>query len=271
MKKLCVIIPIHREILTVAETISLKQCRKILHEYDVFLIFAEQLNISEYLKIYPELRQKSVEYHWLDSIENYNKMKCSKAFYELFKDYNFLLTYELDAFIFSDDWASANVFDYDYIGAPWFESKDGSYLEKIIGIGNSGFSVRNIQKCIEILIIKDKIARYWQLYKKLHLHRIFRFTIILSLFDNIWSRKGKNVYFFSFLSNEFIHEDVYWSVIVPKLFNFKLAKPEDAIKFSFEVNPSILFDRNQLVLPIGCHAWQKYDLEFWKQHIPDSI
>ena len=42
-----------------------------------------------------------------------------------------MLTYELDAYIFSDDWHKANAFKYDYIGAPWFS---GFHL------ANKGFS-----------------------------------------------------------------------------------------------------------------------------------
>ncbi|QNR85306.1 hypothetical protein H9N25_02110 [Pedobacter riviphilus] len=271
MNKLCVVVPIHKKTLTINELISLKQCKYILSTYDVFLVFPEQLDVSEYLKIYPQIQLKPVNRSWLSSIEDYNRMKCSRSFYELFKEYDFLLTYELDSFIFSIEWEKANALNYDYIGAPWFKNNHGIYTDKIVGIGNSGFSIRNIKKCREILAWRDKIMPYWSLYSKLYLHKVLRFTLFLKLLDNIWNHKGKNVYFFSFLSADFIHEDVYWSVIVPKLFRFKLAKPNDALRFSFEVNPSILFEMNNAQLPIGCHAWEKYDLEFWSRYIPTKV
>ncbi len=49
--------------------------------------------------------------------------------------------------------------------------------------------------------------------------------------------------------------------------DFNLAPVSEACKFSFEVNPAILFKMNNNQLPMGCHAWWLYDLEFWRPHI----
>ena len=35
-------------------------------------------------------------------------------------------------------------------------------------------------------------------------------------------------------------------------------------KISFETEPRICFKRNKYRLPFACHAWARYDLEFWK-------
>jgi hypothetical protein len=34
--------------------------------------------------------------------------------------------------------------------------------------------------------------------------------------------------------------------------------------FSFEVAPRYCFKMNRERLPFGCHAWSKYDQEFWE-------
>ena len=48
---------------------------------------------------------------------------------------------------------------------------------------------------------------------------------------------------------------------------FKIPSPKDAINFSFESNPELLYKMNNECLPFGCHAWEKYGKHFWKQFI----
>ena len=43
-----------------------------------------------------------------------------------------------------------------------------------------------------------------------------------------------------------------------------LNQQNQAIKFSFEVMPSYLYKLNNNVLPFGCHAFEKYESDFWK-------
>jgi hypothetical protein len=63
-------------------------------------------------------------------------------------------------------------------------------------------------------------------------------------------------------------EDIFFSHAVPLKFkDFRIATIEDAIKFSFEVKPDYLFELNNRKLPMGCHAWWRYNLAFWKPYI----
>ncbi|RZK10893.1 MAG: hypothetical protein EOO43_19810, partial [Flavobacterium sp.] len=197
MSKLCVVIPIHQVNPTDDEIISLLRCAVVLKDYEIFLLHPMGLDISIYTQAFPQLKLKPVNSVWLSTIENYNKMKRDLQFYELFEQFNYMLTYELDSYIFSDNWDSASVFEYDYIGAPWFEPSTSTIPT---GVGNSGFSIRNIQKCIQILKLKNKTSRYWNVYRSLGLHRTIKLSWIMSLFNNLWNPKGKNVYFFSFFS-----------------------------------------------------------------------
>ena len=41
----------------------------------------------------------------------------------------------------------------------------------------------------------------------------------------------------------------------------------DAIPFAFEAKPKYLYKINQNKLPMGCHAWYRYNLEFWRPFI----
>ena len=61
-----------------------------------------------------------------------------------------------------------------------------------------------------------------------------------------------------------INEDHYWGHVLAAFFSdFNVAPVNDAIRFSFEVNPTLLYKMNNGQLPFGCHAWERYDPEFW--------
>ena len=45
---------------------------------------------------------------------------------------------------------------------------------------------------------------------------------------------------------------------------FKVPSNYHALEFSFEAMPSYLYKLNNNVLPFGCHAFEKYETDFWK-------
>ena len=64
------------------------------------------------------------------------------------------------------------------------------------------------------------------------------------------------------------NEDYFWSHYAPQInLNYKVAPSCEAIKFAFEKAPEMLYKKNKNQLPFGCHAWEKYEPEFWKKHI----
>ena len=269
-KKLCVVIPVHKPGVTHHEKISLTACKNLLQQYDCYLIHPVGMNTDCYTIIYEKLILQPVASSWLTSVQKYNKMKRNVAFYNLFSGYQFMLTYELDSYIFSADWHKANAFNYDYIGAPWFS---GFHLanqdSQMTGVGNSGFSLRNIQTCIFVLEKVQKAARFWKFFTVTRLRKFLNFSGFMHLFDPAFKSGIKND-FFSIIDTAYhINEDNYWCEIIPAVFNFKIASVEDAIAFSFEMNPSLLFEKNACQLPIGCHAWEKYEPQFWKDYIQE--
>lgn len=60
------------------------------------------------------------------------------------------------------------------------------------------------------------------------------------------------------------NEDVFWA---SRMGDFKLAPREIAWQFSFERPVKALYRLNGEQLPFGCHAWMKYDLDFFKPYI----
>lgn len=262
----CVVIPVHHKDLDTHEKKSLVTCFSILGSYPIYLLKPQNLDGSKYLEIAPDLIIQNVPDNWMASWKAYNLMKRSIEFYRLFAQHKFMLTYELDCLIFSDEWESCNVFEYDFIGAPWFENSEienSTQIPKMKQGMNSGFSIRNVQTCIKVLETINSAKMIWKVYKLLHLHSLVKLAGILKHFNPLW-KTGPNVYFFELMNPNPIHEDYFWTVIVPKLFKFKLAPNVDSIKFSFEEHPSHLYKINGEKLPLGCHAWQKFEVEFWR-------
>jgi hypothetical protein len=263
MKRACIVIPIYKPQLSAYEQISLSQCFKVLHRYDIFLVVPDSLMgtllASTYLRNQP-VALKPFNSSFFKDIPAYNRLLKSPAFYKAFLDYEFMLIHQLDAFVFSDQleyWCNRG---FDHIGAPLFAGHDLAKQDSaIVGQGNGGFCLRNVQHCYDVL----KSYR-WLNYKRSFEGPAAPFHIRLY-------RYLKHRVLFNYARYPFqpiINEDLFWSEVVPKAFpNFKVPEPAESIPFSFEVNPDVLFEINGQKLPFGCHAWWKYNLQFWKKHI----
>jgi hypothetical protein len=263
MKRACVVVPIYKSQWTAYEQISLSQCIKVLHNYDIFLVMPERLEAD--LKDHQLIREQKLGYKtfanaFFRDIPAYNRLLKSPGFYKAFLDYEFMLIHQLDAFVFKDElhnWCDLN---YDTIGAPLFEGHDFAGKDSaIVGQGNGGFCLRKVKSCYDV------VTRY----RRLNFKREFEGPV--APFYLRWYRFIKHDLLFNWSGYPFqpiINEDLFWAELVPKVFpDFKVPKPAKAIGFSFEVNPGLLFARNGHELPFGCHAWWKYDLEFWRKHI----
>jgi hypothetical protein len=264
---ICVIIPVHKSQPSQYESVSLAACKQHLNRYDCFLIYPEGTDVSAYTAQHNDLLLKPVNPQWLSSIEQYNKMKLDLSFYNLFSSYRYMLTYELDAYIFNDGLENTNALTFDFIGAPFFEGYwDAKADSPFVAGCNSGFSVRNIASCINALKGMEQYRLHWQLYKVL-LKPIRRLRLLL----NRLTRSKYEVFItgrFSFYFDDFyINEDVVWTEIIPQLFpTFTVADPMSALKFSFEYNLEHSLQLNGGQLPLGCHAWYKH-LDFWAKYI----
>jgi hypothetical protein len=262
--KIVIVIPIHKAEPTLYELISFQQCFKILASSNIRVIAPRNLSLGAYKKVVPDFETVFIDPEWQSSIKAYNKLKISRFFYRLFKDYDYLLTYELDAFIFSDDldyWCRQG---YDYIGAPWFDdypsSTPGSST-RLLKTGNSGFSLRRIHAVRKIL---DNFYYQMPWELKSGVENLLK-AIIKTPYRWLKNQGSENFTLQKYYNG---HEDVFFSeTVFLKFKDFKIAPIEDAIKFSFEVRPEYLYELNNQRLPMGCHGWWRYNLDFWKPHI----
>jgi hypothetical protein len=51
----------------------------------------------------------------------YSQLLMSKEFYELFIEYDYIIIYQLDCFVFKDSLENWLYTGFDYIGAPWVD------------------------------------------------------------------------------------------------------------------------------------------------------
>lgn len=261
--KACIVIPIYKTQLDHFEQISLSQCFSILGKHDIYIICPEGEEKS--IRSISLLKNKNAGYVAFDdqffkSIAGYNRLLKYPGFYKEFLSYTHLLIYQLDAFVFRDDlgyWCDQG---FDNIGAPLFKGYENAARDsEIVGQGNGGFCLRNVSNCYNVVTSLKKLSSGLTFYDPespayLNMLRWIKHRYILDY----------SLYPFQPVYNE----DIFWAELVPKAFKqFSVPDPQISIGFSFEANPTVLFEMNNNMLPFGCHAWQKYDLPFWKEHI----
>jgi hypothetical protein len=236
-----VIIPIYKNRLDNDESLSLQQGCKILSRYPIVIVKPESLDIGNIIREYPSLETESFEDYFFRNMDSYNKLMVSPMFYERFLDCEYILIYQLDAYVFRDeleDWCRKA---YDYIGAPWitrgeFWKKLGRLFRKLMGlkvkrryddcmynVGNGGFSLRRTHLFYEI------------------------------------ARTTKNV-------TDPVPEDIFWSRIM-RNGKYRIPDYKEALFFSFDKYPCECFQITGKI-PFGCHAWNRKKMYcFWKNYI----
>jgi hypothetical protein len=181
----------------------------------------------------------------------------SKKFYQAFDDFEYLLIAQTDALVLSDELEFWCKKQYSYIGAPWFEGYTTPILPlALTSVGNGGFSLRRVPDFLKVLsrprIFKNTLMQSWP--------GNWRSTIYRYLKDYhsfVFSDTHLNID---------VNEDLFWGLFVPARCSFfKVPRAQDAIAFAFEAYPEHLYQLNHQRLPFGCHAWQRYQPEFWRQ------
>lgn len=273
-KKVVILIIAHKSELSADEISSLKQCYKVLANYPIKLICPEGLDVSEYKKVNSSADIDFIDPKWQATYAMFNRLKIESFIYNRYKDYQYILYYELDAWVFRDEllkWCDAG---YDYIGAPWIEKVENGKPIFYPKGGNGGFSLRNVQSHLKI-VENWKIMRtpkeVWSDYKKLNTN----FNLLIKLPFVLLRMCGYKNNTIDYIKNlnyyVNVNEDFFWCRHTEKLSSsFKLAGPEVSLQFSFETNPSLLFELNNKQLPFGCHAWARYEPEFWEPFIKNN-
>lgn len=265
-----VIVPVHKLSPTEDEEFSLRRCATVLSLHPIRIVHPQGLDLSAYRRLMPLAEPISVPDFWMSSVSAYNKMILNPDFFAIFDSYSHLLIHEPDAFVVSDrllEWCQAG---FDYIGAPWFPGYDNPLKDApLLAVGNSGFSLFNIQTARRVLS-----SRYrWYPYKKAVEDIFFRLLrrpgpsgmIALRALGSAGQLRGAH-------KISTYNCDIFWSTFAARADpSFSIPEPEKAVFFSWETQPSTCHTICGGVFPFGIHAWAKYDRLFIEETIFRSL
>ncbi len=260
MKKVAIVIPTHKSNLSSDDLLSIRHLKKYLSSYDCYFAIPDDINAKNFK--FMKAKFERFDKNYFASWRGYNELLLQQEFYKRFENYDYILIYQLDVLVFSDQlkfWCNEN---YDYIAPPWFRPVIG-WLSHKKGYppsgGNGGFSLRKVKSALEVLEkvnfkIKRESDNPW--IQKLW----FIQAILTGQSRKLWLNAPSYNYPFA--------EDGFWSLEAPKYMkSYKVANFKDALKFGFERYPEKCFKLNNSQLPFGVHAWKKYNEKFWKPFI----
>lgn len=242
--RIAVVIPCYKTVLNPLEDRSLKQCQKILSNYDLIFALPEGLEVKQKPG---SVKVEEFDQDYFKNIAGYNRLMLSPEFYGRFLKYDYILLYQLDSFVFKDElklWCEKG---YDYIGAPWIATRNFiSFLLKpfnsrsikkrkpvFFKVGNGGFSLRKTKSFYDI---STNLAP--EIKKQLE------------------QKKGEI----------YTNEDVFWSLKAPKFYpEFSIPDYKEAVAFAIDRKPKIALKINNNALPFGCHGIDKPKVKnFWE-------
>ncbi|HTE24073.1 DUF5672 family protein [Flavitalea sp.] len=261
-----ILIIVHKSEPSDFELNSLAQCYKILGKHPIKLIAPAGLDMANYKRVNSNIEVDFIDPRWQSNYAMFNRLKILPFIYKRYRVFDYILFYELDAWVFRDEldyWCDQA---FDYIGAPWFEGwQHATENSPFIGIGNGGFSLRKVSSHLKVLNTFSYIIPIKTLGSNFLKNPGFKELITLAKRLTI----ANNTYhiFNTFSENE----DYFWGSFIAKKFQwFHVPDLNTALRFSVEINPH-LFIKTMGDLPFGCHGWYKYNVDFWRNYIQLSF
>lgn len=157
----CIVIPVYKKNPVFFEQASLMQCVRVLgRKYDIYLVAPFGLDLSDYKRLCPgfKFREKRFAKGFFENIEGYNQLCKRWEFYNAFSDYEYMLIYQPDCWIFDDNLDYFISLGYDYMGAPWFSIDSKENKATLTRCGNGGFSLRRIDKFMDVCKENGEVA-----------------------------------------------------------------------------------------------------------------
>jgi len=255
-----IIVPVYRKT-GIEEHIALTHLKSFLNEYMVYFIAPEGMNLdwlqAENVVRFPE--------EYFQNTQTYSNLLITKNFYKKFSAYDFMLVYQLDCLVFSNQIKQWLLTGYDYIGAPLFLSNTNPKLKKS-RVGNGGFSLRKVASFLNVL--NSKHTPSWKDILNAPLPDLLDIPLKGRLIKRLKVLREARLGVGWYTQHYSLNEDRFWSDRA-KLFypQFKIAPVQTGLRFSFERFPRYCFEQNNRQLPFGCHAWAKWERDFWEPHL----
>ena len=226
-KQVVICIPIYRAELSVFEQVSITQLNKVLGKYPRVFFAPESLEF-DFGELGKGVGVERFPDYFFRGVVNYSALMLNVDFYKRFRQYEYILVYQTDAFVFNDRLSEFCAMGYDYIGAPVTRANP---LWNFIAarVGNGGFSLRKVNSAIRMLEqYKNKLEGplgtvFWQ-----------------------W-------------------EDIFWGHCgQQKDSRFKVAPVKVATEFALDDTLSGFKRLLKGWRPFGCHGWWQLNYAHWK-------
>ncbi len=250
-ERVAVVITVHKPRMDPLESLSLARCVDVLGRYPIVLAGPRSLNFTAYREAAPSAQVIVFDDRFFASWDYYCEFLTLPPLFEAVASYEFMLKYELDAFVFEDqllDWCGRG---WDYIGAPWL-NKRGEW----VGVGNGGFWLRKVANCLKVLEAKAALEsgkssgrlRNGGLRSLSHAG-----TRVRAALSRLVARAGLGRWMHQFIFPEAI-EDVFWGRRARDYYPaWNLAPVEEAKRFSVESGLRLTAPLFRERPPFGCH------------------
>lgn len=269
-RPVAVVTPVVKLPLSAEEEISLRHLRKYLGGFDRYIIGLQSLP-----KAFSDFKLRRFPVHCFKNRYTYNRLLMTAPFYRAFAKYEYILIYQLDCLVFAsnlEEWCRKG---WDYVGAPWLNNTE----EPTLGfsrVGNGGLSLRRVRSALAVLRSKHPIrdprelggeaGRMRFIYDRLKpASQLKRAVCGVKTLLHRYGYHNNVRWLAQNLANVDFNEDLFWSFEASRFVaDFRIPMPLEALDFSFELAPRYCFEANSARLPFGCHAWAKYDRDFWQ-------
>ena len=257
---IAIVIPIYRDFLDKYEQESINSIIRNFNDFEIVFAAPENLTFESYQTYFSQLNNYRVVNFNQDcfkSIDAYNQLLLDSNFYSIFSNYKYILICQLDVYVFRNDLLDWMNKGYDYVGAPWtgskrnfinltfekingfirkIKGKNPKNMERLFKVGNGGFSLRKVEKFIQISEEESNQI-------------------------NLFLKEKPN--------SDYHVEDVFWSLYVPKIYkDYKIPEWQEALDFCMDRKPEEALKLNNNVLPMACHRFnQPKPYKFWRKYI----
>jgi len=260
-----VVIPIYQDELSATAKLSVDRAIEIMGQHVICFTGPRHLqpHLERLCQHYGRQAQVTVfDDRFFSGIKAYNSLMRSRDFYAAFSAFSHILIAQTDTLVLRDELEAWCQQDYAYVGAPWFMG--GSHPRQpleFFGVGNGGFSLRRVTDFLRVLARPRRIPNFIKSHKggphgQGSLLRRFKHAWLLAYnFEPLFPTSN---------------EDFFWGILVPAACPFfRVPGLAAASRFAFEVEPRHMYALNGGQLPFGCHAWERYDRDFWLQVLPE--
>ena len=261
VESLSVVVPVYRGFLDDRESISLASTFRSLGHHHLVMVKPDGLDTNAIEDRFPFKAVETFAPDYFRSVQGYNRLLLSTGFYRRFLGSAYLLICQLDVFVFHDGLARWLEAGYDYVGAPWVSGSELSHRIQELKMRASRL-VTGGRHQASSFATRNKVGNGGFSLRRVDVHH--RLSVELSdVIAHYLANQGTHHF----------HEDVFWS-LEPARRGYPHRTPgvEEALSFSWDINPERLFRMAGGVLPMAAHGWYKRkQLGFWEPHVAAAL